>query len=1063
MSDIKIYKSYIVKQLKQILKEFLIEKEIKPDFRITKLKKAEVISKLIENNYDINNLPERIQSLRSKTVKTTVKQYTDEEQEQFLNKGYEVIDPLKAKGEYFNIKTGQRELVKLLAHQEKFLRKFFLSGVSGSIVFHGVGTGKSLTASVATHYYLSLNPNGNVIFISPPALILNFVNALRQYGLDEKDKRISYYTFEKFTRNPSISKDKPTLFIIDEAHLLRTEIKTSTQTNEENEKSIFVEQNKRGYAILEAIKKTDKCILLTGTPFINKIYDIENLLSMVVKKDPLDPENFAQMITNTESRLDYFKYKISHYENKVGSEFFPEKIEKYVPFVMNEEQLKKYEDFERGNIEVLTNPDLENINFEGAKDDKSFTSFHNGTRQYSNVLNYKKIAFIIDRIKKKETTGKFIIYTTFIDNGLRIIREYLDKNDISYAIISGNENIKQKEESKNKYNSGQVDVLLITKAGTEGIDTIATEAIFIYEGSSWNEPLVEQAVARAIRFKSHYHLPKEQQKVFVYRLLVIKDSDKEVIDKVNNNDIYSYRTELKKYRDIDDKIKKSKAEITKETNKIDFEKEEYKKLSPEEKKQYLEKVKYERYKVNKDINDLFKKMPSVEAKLTIMSLAKKEQVLEFINELDTHIQQLEDYQTPFEKDISLKKLDGMTEKEILDLQRKYINEQKENIFKLVSSDKLQKLLSDYERRNNLFDLKMDVARRLQAYFTPDKVIKQMLEYSKKINEFKKLDILEPTAGIGNIPVYIMKNFKGDYKINMVEIDDRNRTVLEDLVKTAPDILNLYNESKNFLRFINPIQYDFIIMNPPFHLRKSSFTYLNRDYYDIDFVKRAFYMLKKGGELVALVSEVKESNKKWLKENGADIININVKNWTDTSKKTKEEKKATTIANINLSIIIMNKKNDIGLKEMNMEIDPDLSPLEEKKAIDYNDGVGAIAKENKKELPQEIKDAIEYMKKPFTEVRRETKLRSNDKIIEYFKINTLKDYKKFQEDYPNITLQNLPFLQEKPQKKEEKYLIVDNKKYKEIIGGWLYENENGKKYEKINIGSSGKFEMRPARI
>lgn len=943
-SDTKIYKKYIVKQLKQILKQFIIDKEIKADFRISKLKKSQVIFYLIEYGYKVEDLPERIESTRSKTTRTIIKQYTDEEQEQFLNKGYEVIDPLKAKGEYFNIKTGQKELVKLLAHQEKFLRKFFLSNVTGSIVFHGVGTGKSLTGAVATHFYLSLNPNGNVIFISPPALILNFVNALRQYGLDEKDRRISYFTFEKFSRNPVINKDKPTLFIIDEAHLLRTEIKTDTKADEEGDKSIEVKQNKRGYAILEAIKKTDKCILLTGTPFINKIYDIENLLSMVVKKDPLDPDNFSQMITNTESRLDYFKYKISHYENKVGSEFFPEKIEEYVPFVMNQDELKKYQDFERGNLDILGDPDLEDINMENAVNEKSFTSFYNGTRQYSNLLDYKKIAFIIKRIKNKQTTGKFIIYTTFIDNGLRIIRTYLDDNDIPYAIISGNENIKQKEESKNKYNSGEVDILLITKAGTEGIDTIGTEAIFIYEGSSWNEPLVEQAVARAIRYKSHYHLPKEFQKVFVYRLIIIKDTDKDVIDKVNNNKLYSFRVQLKKYKSIDEKIKNIKEDIGKQV-KIDFEKEEYRKLTPEEKKKYLQKVKFERYKVSNEINELFKQTPAVEAKLTIMSLAKKEQILEFIQELDTKIQQLEDYQTPFEKDITLKKLDGMTEKEIFDLQKKYIEQQKEDIFKFVSGGKMEKIRNEFERRNTLLDLKMDVAKRLQAYFTPEKVIKQMLEYSKKINSYDKLEILEPTAGIANIPVYILKNYTNNYHINMVEFDDKNREVIKELIKNAPDILNLY-ETKNFLRFINPIQYDLIIMNPPFHLRKSALSYLNRDYYDFDFVKRAFYMLKKGGELVALVSQVKkEEQLKWYKERDAEIINISVKNWTDTSKKTKEEKKATTINRIDLSIIILNKKDDIGLKEMNMEIDPDLTPKEEKKAVEYDEGIGGIKNDN----------------------------------------------------------------------------------------------------------------------
>ena len=82
------------------------------------------------------------------TKKNVIKSYNDEEQEQFLNKGYDVVNPLKSKGEYFNIKSGQNEIVELLEHQERFLRKFFQSNVTGSIVFHGVGTGKSLTKEV---------------------------------------------------------------------------------------------------------------------------------------------------------------------------------------------------------------------------------------------------------------------------------------------------------------------------------------------------------------------------------------------------------------------------------------------------------------------------------------------------------------------------------------------------------------------------------------------------------------------------------------------------------------------------------------------------------------------------------------------------------------------------------------------------------------------------------------------------------------------------------------------------------------------------------------------------
>ncbi len=155
--------------------------------------------------------------------------------------------------------------------------------MSGSIVFHGVGTGKTITAVVASLYYLSLYPDGKVIVISPPALILNFVNGLKQYGLNIDDNRYTFKSFEQFSRNPGVINSK-SLIIVDEAHILRTIIHFNEQEDEKGIKTINVTSNKRGYAILEACKKCDKCILLTATPFINKLYDIENLLSMIDKK-----------------------------------------------------------------------------------------------------------------------------------------------------------------------------------------------------------------------------------------------------------------------------------------------------------------------------------------------------------------------------------------------------------------------------------------------------------------------------------------------------------------------------------------------------------------------------------------------------------------------------------------------------------------------------------------------------------------------------------------------------------------------------------------------------------
>ena len=64
----------------------------------------------------------------------------------------------------------------------------------------------------------------------------------------------------------------------------------------------------------------------------------------------------------------------------------------------------------------------------------------------------------------------------------------------------------------------------------------------------------------------------------------------------------------------------------------------------------------------------------------------------------------------------------------------------------------------------------------------------MLQYSEKLKSFENINILEPTAGIGNIPMYILQHYKKDYKISMVEIQDENRKVLQDLCNDAPDIL-----------------------------------------------------------------------------------------------------------------------------------------------------------------------------------------------------------------------------------------------------------------------------------
>jgi len=196
---------------------------------------------------------------------------------------------------------------------------------------------------------------------------------------------------------------------------------------------------------------------------------------------------------------------------------------------------------------------------------------------------------------------------------------------------------------------------------------------------------------------------------------------------------------------------------------------------------------------------LFKTKPSVEARLTVMSLSKKEQIDEFVEELDNKIQQLEDYETPYETEVNEIVLENLNDETILEIQKRYIDEQTDNIFKMIRSDgKLSQLLQNATDRAVRAKEKLDSVKRLQQFYTPETIVRKMLDTSKLLKGYdNKLNILEPSAGVGNIIIEILK-LKKEHQIYMCEIDPKNRDVLEQLVDTAPDVLHLYDQP-NFFR------------------------------------------------------------------------------------------------------------------------------------------------------------------------------------------------------------------------------------------------------------------------
>jgi hypothetical protein len=100
----------------------------------------------------------------------------------------------------------------------------------------------------------------------------------------------------------------------------------------------------------------------------------------------------------------------------------------------------------------------------------------------------------------------------------------------------------------------RIQVFLISKAGGEGLDLKGVRDVILFE-SSWNAATEEQVIARAVRLKSHTHLEKEDQKVDVWRLLLVKPEDAAENDELPSVDEYLYDLSLRKAKKIKQYLK----------------------------------------------------------------------------------------------------------------------------------------------------------------------------------------------------------------------------------------------------------------------------------------------------------------------------------------------------------------------------------------------------------------------------------------------------------------------------------------------------------------------------
>jgi superfamily II DNA or RNA helicase len=401
--------------------------------------------------------------------------------------------------------------LQLREHQLRIIEFMLAEENRGIVCAFEVGTGKTLTAVAVAHCLLVNNIVSKVIVVSPKSLVSNFKKELyAAYGrtpeIESLGSKYVFYTNAAFAAEVAgdgIRECEDALLIIDEAHEFRTAIPTAIPVSIRTGKAR--KDPPRSYAAVNCAIRARKILLLTATPVFNAKRDVLNLAAMVKGEAPLS--------SVPESPLEIMKYF-----DKVFAFFSPgDAASRDMPTMttvrnvirMSPEYYKEYYSVELSqHIDWTSDPWI----------------FLSGLRRATNAIaNSPKVSWTIDRIASHidDKNYKVVIYSAFIDSGIRIIQKELSARNIGWREVQGSMDSGDRDKSVRDFNSGKIQVLCVTKAGGQGLDLKGTKDVILLE-SSWNPSQETQVIGRAVRVGSHSHLPETERKVEVFHLILAK-------------------------------------------------------------------------------------------------------------------------------------------------------------------------------------------------------------------------------------------------------------------------------------------------------------------------------------------------------------------------------------------------------------------------------------------------------------------------------------------------------------------------------------------------------------
>ena len=375
----------------------------------------------------------------------------------------------------------------------------------GLLLIAPTGTGKTRQALEVTRE----NPDTSVV--GTASLTKNF----------EKEERKAFNT--KSLRNVSTygamarTQDLPggRHLVLDESHNIRN---PQTKTF----KKLYTER-----------EKYDKALLMTASPIVNAPHDIASQVNLVAGEQvlPLNPKAFYDKFYHEKKiepgllarirgvepgNIRYLKNPrqlreiVSPYvhiedDEKVKA-FIPKRNEEIIKVPMGTHQQEIYKYLEQKVPYSVAYKIKQNLP-PSKQEAKGLNTYLGGLRQASNTTapysvriheNPKIQRILQDLHEETGKGGKVLVYSNYLDAGVNELRGSLATAKTPYSHIIGSMSKAERERQMVDYNNNKTNVMLITGAGSEGINLPKTTIVQLAE-PHWNIARLYQASSLCIR------------------------------------------------------------------------------------------------------------------------------------------------------------------------------------------------------------------------------------------------------------------------------------------------------------------------------------------------------------------------------------------------------------------------------------------------------------------------------------------------------------------------------------------------------------------------------------